>query len=68
MLNKLEQLLGSDWEVAEVDKVGGYKQFVCKHLKGTYSSPWFKELSLGNLVYVARMCHQLVQEEEVEIG
>lgn len=62
MLKELQDLLGTEWEVKEFDQVGGHKQFICKHNKGTYDSPWFKRLSLGNVVYMARMCNQLISE------
>jgi hypothetical protein len=69
MLEQLKALLGNEWVVTEGEKVGGWKQFVCTHPKGTYHSAWFKELSLGNVVYVARMCNQLISEpKEVEVG
>lgn len=68
MIDQLRQMLGSEWKVTEEQKEGGYIQLVCRHKKGVYFSPWFRELSLGNVVFMARMCHQTIQEDEVSVG
>lgn len=65
MLDELKNLLGSEWEVKEVDQTSGHKQFVCTHSKGTYNSPWFKVVNLGHVVYMARMCNQLISEPQM---
>lgn len=62
MIEELKKLLGPEWEVEEVGVAKDWKQVICSHPKNTYYSAWYKEMSMGNVVYVARMCNLSISE------